>query len=287
LEEPLVFEFELQGNKCGVCATSTAGEALANAVVDEFAPADWRALEGFLCSVKRGQMDTMDLDTVLARFPEDVVAGEHRMVGYAEVFPWDRSVEFELRGSRWRVLDHHCIERGCSCTEVALGFCAPRTRAGQSGGKRRAVNAHVTARFDFVEGTYKREGAGRLSPTLDEIFTALRSAHPRLNETLAARHQQLARLADRLLPRNRQPRVTQNGPVTQRIVTYEDPRETGSATGAPGQPATARVAASPSVSTPPAAVVRPEPFERRDAKVGRNEPCPCGSGRKYKRCCGA
>ena len=22
-------------------------------------------------------------------------------------------------------------------------------------------------------------------------------------------------------------------------------------------------------------------------KVGRNDPCPCGSGRKYKRCCGA
>ena len=25
----------------------------------------------------------------------------------------------------------------------------------------------------------------------------------------------------------------------------------------------------------------------RSNKVGRNEPCPCGSGRKYKRCCGA
>jgi len=23
------------------------------------------------------------------------------------------------------------------------------------------------------------------------------------------------------------------------------------------------------------------------SKVGRNEPCPCGSGKKYKRCCGA
>ena len=23
------------------------------------------------------------------------------------------------------------------------------------------------------------------------------------------------------------------------------------------------------------------------ARVGRNEPCPCGSGAKYKRCCGA
>ncbi|WP_420808763.1 SEC-C metal-binding domain-containing protein [Bacillus salacetis] len=22
------------------------------------------------------------------------------------------------------------------------------------------------------------------------------------------------------------------------------------------------------------------------AKVGRNEPCPCGSGKKYKKCCG-
>jgi uncharacterized protein len=26
---------------------------------------------------------------------------------------------------------------------------------------------------------------------------------------------------------------------------------------------------------------------RRSQKVGRNEPCPCGSGRKYKKCCGA
>ena len=28
------------------------------------------------------------------------------------------------------------------------------------------------------------------------------------------------------------------------------------------------------------------PFVRSDRKVGRNEPCPCGSGRKYKQCCG-
>ncbi|HEV7371204.1 YchJ family protein [Arenibaculum sp.] len=29
------------------------------------------------------------------------------------------------------------------------------------------------------------------------------------------------------------------------------------------------------------------PPPRRAAKVGRNDPCPCGSGRKYKKCCGA
>ena len=34
------------------------------------------------------------------------------------------------------------------------------------------------------------------------------------------------------------------------------------------------------------AAARPEPYERADPKVGRNDPCPCGSGKKYKRCCG-
>ena len=31
----------------------------------------------------------------------------------------------------------------------------------------------------------------------------------------------------------------------------------------------------------------PVTVKRKDKKVGRNEPCPCGSGKKYKKCCGA
>jgi len=27
-------------------------------------------------------------------------------------------------------------------------------------------------------------------------------------------------------------------------------------------------------------------IRRKEPKVGRNEPCPCGSGKKYKKCCG-
>jgi uncharacterized protein YecA (UPF0149 family) len=26
--------------------------------------------------------------------------------------------------------------------------------------------------------------------------------------------------------------------------------------------------------------------KRDEKKVGRNDPCPCGSGKKYKKCCG-
>lgn len=28
------------------------------------------------------------------------------------------------------------------------------------------------------------------------------------------------------------------------------------------------------------------PYRRDEPKVGRNDPCPCGSGKKYKKCCG-
>ena len=30
---------------------------------------------------------------------------------------------------------------------------------------------------------------------------------------------------------------------------------------------------------------RPEPFVRDEPKIGRNDLCPCGSGKKYKKCC--
>jgi len=31
---------------------------------------------------------------------------------------------------------------------------------------------------------------------------------------------------------------------------------------------------------------RARTFRRDQPKVGRNEPCPCGSGKKFKKCCG-
>ena len=31
----------------------------------------------------------------------------------------------------------------------------------------------------------------------------------------------------------------------------------------------------------------PDPLRRATQKVGRNDPCPCGSGKKFKRCCGS
>lgn len=35
----------------------------------------------------------------------------------------------------------------------------------------------------------------------------------------------------------------------------------------------------------PAQVPKTRPIERAMPKAGRNDPCPCGSGKKYKKCC--
>lgn len=40
------------------------------------------------------------------------------------------------------------------------------------------------------------------------------------------------------------------------------------------------LSANPTVAAPTTPIIRKQPV------VGRNEPCPCGSGKKYKKCCG-
>ncbi|HUP30297.1 MAG TPA: preprotein translocase subunit SecA [Usitatibacter sp.] len=52
-----------------------------------------------------------------------------------------------------------------------------------------------------------------------------------------------------------------------------------------GDDASEQLPAGASVATAPAAPL-PETFVRSTQKVGRNDPCPCGSGKKYKQCHG-
>ena len=43
----------------------------------------------------------------------------------------------------------------------------------------------------------------------------------------------------------------------------------------------------PAKIEPPFQATLQTPIKRSAPKVGRNDPCPCGSGKKYKKCCGA
>src|SRR4029453_6783476 len=51
--------------------------------------------------------------------------------------------------------------------------------------------------------------------------------------------------------------------------------------GTAGEPADVE---APTLPDEPEA--KPQPFKRYGDKIGRNDPCPCGSGKKYKQCHG-
>ena len=67
---------------------------------------------------------------------------------------------------------------------------------------------------------------------------------------------------------------------------------TGGAAGAGGMSGGSAAAYSVSSGDMPAQPAvppresKPETYKRAEAKIGRNDPCPCGSGKKYKNCCG-
>ncbi|MBK6898168.1 MAG: preprotein translocase subunit SecA [bacterium] len=57
----------------------------------------------------------------------------------------------------------------------------------------------------------------------------------------------------------------------------------GSGQGAAGVPVDAAVG-PPAPAVPPPGSERP--VQRQEPRISRNDPCPCGSGKKYKKCCG-
>ena len=82
----------------------------------------------------------------------------------------------------------------------------------------------------------------------------------------------------------------------EEVPTLHDPLESrlflirGGLEAPPAPPESSPAAPPP----PPGMAMGPEaepprtmPVRREGNKVGRNDPCPCGSGKKYKKCCGA
>ena len=110
-------------------------------------------------------------------------------------------------------------------------------------------------RHDYIrDRTTVKERKFR-SPEAKELMTALRTALPDCNALFQERHRQLRRLAGRLIPSG-----VRNARRAPRLQTSE---------------------VLPEPLPPP-----PLPPAKAPIKPGRNDPCPCGSGRKYKKCCG-
>ena len=58
------------------------------------------------------------------------------------------------------------------------------------------------------------------------------------------------------------------------------------ATEAPAAPAEPAATEAPAEAAAPAEEASQQPFVRDSQKIGRNDPCWCGSGKKFKQCHG-
>ena len=107
---------------------------------------------------------------------------------------------------------------------------------------------------------YKREAFDLFSMMLElvksEVTKILMTVHFRTPEDLAA-------VEEPEVPRNVQYQHAEFGPGVEEAASAEAEAEGDVAV-----------------------MERPQPFVRGGQKVGRNDPCPCGSGKKYKHCHG-
>jgi preprotein translocase subunit SecA len=132
---------------------------------------------------------------------------------------------------------------------------------------------------------YKREAFEMFGAMLDQVkrdvVTILAKARVRSPDEVAAEEER-RRMAEHLqfvhaeAPSAMAPEATEPDPAAQPPGTVP-----GSVTG---EPARRPLVARPPRQAPAQAPVMP--VVRGEKKVGRNEPCPCGSGKKYKQCHG-
>ena len=132
---------------------------------------------------------------------------------------------------------------------------------------------HIDAMEDLEDGIGLQAYAQK-----DPVNEYRRAAADMFDEMIVSVREQTAKMMLMVVP-------------TTQIKAPTAPRETGA--GLKGAPTAVPVRASDSIrnsvygrSAKPEA--RKEPVRKTAAeKVGRNDPCPCGSGKKYKKCCGA
>ena len=233
-------------------SSSPAALSVGRAFLDEAAEPAWVWLGDVFLAAKRKQMETLDLDRLVVDLPADVKAGRGSMVAYAEIFPWAETLKFEYAGATWLADDQHCVRPGCDCTESCLGlirFPPPEQRTGKP------LHVSLVVFYDHANRHIGQVDMNRdrFDPVV--LIANLRLAHPDLEEKLRQRHRHLQALGRRLLPKSQgvPTGLALDGEAADWLLQPPDPR-------------------LESLS--------------RD-RPGRNDPCPCGSGRKFKKCCGS
>jgi len=215
--------------------------SLARAIEAEISDAVWLHLRKIYNAAKQQETEEADLDQIVVQFPPEVMDGEAGMVGYYEIFPYAKPIEFTFGADAWIFDDQYCVKPKCSCREAVLTFLRTKEKGGppdRLGPGDSPIEPSLSVRYDYDTGRIDViPGTDTDGVSGEALLDALKNVEPvrqsgsDLNSLLAKRHAILRKLYKRALSLK-----------TVRVPT---------------------------------------------SKPGRNDPCPCGSGKKHKKCCGA
>ncbi|MEM7232662.1 MAG: SEC-C metal-binding domain-containing protein [Planctomycetota bacterium] len=210
----------------------------------------------------------------LKEFPELAKGAYLLPVSYGSVFLYDEEFPCFLdeEGTFDSPSDEYCVVPGCACREVNLLFSTIEKERHESIGE-------LVVHYDSGAVVWFAPRDGH-SETLRRLWDQTLETHGAgtLLSRFRARHEKM-RKAPQVLPSSVTP-VDENW--VARMESMSDPDELidwiqEKCTPTAGQ--------TYSISFPIPQIGTPPLLEPR-RKVGRNQPCPCGSGKKYKRCCG-
>lgn len=190
-------------------------------------------------------------------------------------------IPFTYEGESWSMMDQYCAHPSCPCTKALLSFY--HHRPGDT-----VATPSFGVRLELADGSieHDEDHGGPLSPAHRKVVEHFLAESPDWKHELAQRRDLLRKIVARRVqfPPDQPPRPP--GTATAELILRAvealrptRPTPAGAAAASTPTPSPATVPASVGASSSPEAPVRA-------AKIGRNAPCPCGSGRKYKKCCG-
>ncbi|MGE5337218.1 MAG: preprotein translocase subunit SecA [Gemmatimonadota bacterium] len=236
--------------------------------------------------LRRGYFSDMFREFV----PTESVEEQWNIDGLTKALADDWQIELPLR--QWLdaedLGDEELLERILKATDEA--YAAKVTLVGEEafGGFERSImlqvldqhwREHLAALDHLRQGIhlrgyaqknpkqeYKREAFELFGTLIDrvraDVIRILMNVRIQTQEEIAAAEQKMEQEAERRLERARAQHAEFAAAVAEEPADVE------------------------TLTLPPPEETKPQPFKRFGDKIGRNDPCPCGSGKKYKQCHG-
>jgi hypothetical protein len=166
------------------------------------------------------------------------------------------AMPFDHGGRRWSALDASCVHPTCSCTDVQLNFF----QEGKGREGTGAIQADFIALLDLKTGAIRSAAREPLTADRMAVVGSFQESLGDWFGELSIRRDLIRKIA---LKRIRFPSAV-HAPVPREVVPPPSP---------PAEPMPPRPSHEGTIIGDP-----PRP--------GRNDLCPCGSGKKFKKCCG-